>query len=154
MNRTLKAPRVLCVASPDWIGVTRLPRVLGRAGCRTALLADPRNMAARSRFVDDLIPGDRDPAANVERLRVHLASGAAYDWIILADDPTMLEGVRRCREGWCRSWFPVDPSSVDPEILTQKTLFMAAAGAAGVPVPRSIASCAPGELRAAARAVG
>lgn len=147
-------PRVLCVMSPDWVGTTRLPGVLSRAGCRTTLLTDPRNMTARSRYVDELIPGDRDPAANVERLRRHLESGAAYDWIILADDPTMVEGVRRCRESWCRGWFPIDPSSIDPEILTQKTRFVAAAQMAELPIPPSITASTADDVRAAARSIG
>lgn len=149
-----RQPRVLCVVSPNWVGVTRLPGVLKRAGCRVSLLSDPRNMVARSLAVDVLIPGVREPADNVERLRMHLATGASYDWIILADDPTIIEGVRRCREDWCRGWFPVDPSSTDPEVLTRKTLFMAAAQKAELPVPQSIMASTAADIRAAARSIG
>lgn len=149
-----RQPVVLCVVSPNWVGVTRLPGVLKRAGCRVALLSDPRNMVAGSRAVDLRITGSRDPAANIELLRLHLATGEAYDWIILADDPTMIEGVRRCREDWCRDWFPVDASSTDPAALTRKTRFMAAAEKAGLPIPRSITAAAAEDIQAAARSIG
>lgn len=147
-------PRVLCVAAPDWLGVSRLPGVLHAAGCRVSLLAHPRSYAALSRFVDELIPGTWDAAANVELLRVHLASGASYDWIILADDPTVSAAARRCGEGWTAPWFPVDAASQKPRWLAQKTAFNAAAAAAGLPVPVSRSASSPDEVRAAARAVG
>jgi hypothetical protein len=147
-------PRVLCVASPDWFGISRIPRLLAQAGCHTTILTDPRNMSARSRWVDVRLPGTCDPAENLERLRLHLATGAAYDWIMLADDPTMVEGVRRCREAWCRGWFPVDPATVDPKFLIHKTLLMTAALAPGLPVPQSITTSTADEIRAAASVIG
>ncbi len=147
-------PRVLCVASPDWFGVSRLPQLLAQAGCHTTILTDLRNMSARSRWVDVRLPGARDAAENIELLRLHLETGATYDWIMLADDPTMVEGVRRCRESWCRGWFPVDPATVNPELLIHKTLLMSAASAPGLPVPRSITVSTADEIREAARAIG
>lgn len=111
-------------------------------------------MAARSRYVDSLVPGARRPADAIECLRLHLASGAAYDWIILADEPTMIEAVRRSREDWCRNWFPVDISSTDPDILIRKTMFLAAAREADLPIPHSISASSPDEIRAAARSIG
>jgi predicted ATP-grasp superfamily ATP-dependent carboligase len=145
---------VLVVAASEWLGVSRLPRVLAAAGARVSLLAHPASRAARSRHVHELIAGSWDPAQTVERLRERLDAGAAYDWILLADDPTAVEAVRRRGETWLKGWFPVDPASDKAPMLTSKARFFEGAAAAGLPIPRTRSASTAAEIRAAAKELG
>lgn len=149
-----KVRRVLCVAAPNWLGFSRFPRVLSGAGCHVSFLGHPRALTARSRFVDAVIPGSWDPDENIELLRARLAAGDAFDWILLADDPTVLAACRRCPEPWLAPWFPVDPASAKPALLASKAEFLAAAAASGVRVPAFRPASTPAEVLAAARALG
>lgn len=147
-------PRVLFVASSDWFGVARLSRILWAAGCNVSFLGDPRSLAARSRYVENLIPGSSEPAANLELLRRHLNAGEAYAWIILADDITIGAAARLRGQEWLSKWFPIDPFSKKRMLLTSKGHFYDAARAAGLPIPRSIQASSVEEIRAAAQVIG
>lgn len=147
-------PSVLFTASSDWLGVARLSRVLAAAGCRVAFLGHPYSMAARSRYVDELIPGSWEPEANLEILRRRLEGGAAYAWIILADDASMAAAARLGDREWLSGWFPVDPFSEKPGLLVSKSRFVDACVAAGLPVPRSIPAASADRIRAAALEIG
>lgn len=147
-------PSVLFTASSDWLGVARLSRILSSAGCRVAFLGHPRSMAARSRYVDELIPGSWDAEANLGLLRRRLAGGVTYAWIILADDASMAAAARLGDREWMAGWFPVDPSAEKPGLLASKRRFVDACAAAGLPVPRSLPAESPDAIRAAARELG
>ncbi|NBV86444.1 MAG: hypothetical protein EBS01_09330 [Verrucomicrobia bacterium] len=147
-------PRVLCVSGPNWFGVSRLPLVLAAAGFEVSALAHPDSFVACSRFLHSLVPGSLCPRENLELFRRHLAGGARYDWVIFADDPTMMEAVRRCREEWLLPWFPTDGRGGDAHVLIDKTLFVEKAAAAGLPVPPFCPIVSSGELCAAAAELG
>ena len=147
-------PRVLCVSGPNWFGVSRLPLVLAAAGFEVSALAHPDSFVACSRFLHSLVPGSLCPRENLELFRRHLAGGAHYDWVIFADDPTMMEAVRRCREEWLLPWFPTDARGGDAHVLIDKTLFVEKAAAAGLPVPPFCPIVSSGELCAAAAELG
>ncbi len=148
-------PNALCVTSPDWLGTVHLPGLLQQAGYRVTLLAHPRSYAAKSRCIERLIPASWDPAVNIEALRKHLAEGAhPYDWIILADDPTLMEALRRRREPWTAACLPTDPAGIGAELLLSKARFMEEAGRRGLPIPPSVTAASRDALGEAAEKIG
>lgn len=152
---TMNRPRALCVSSPNWLGIVHSPRVLHQAGFDVTLLAHPRSFAARSRFVERLIPATWDPAVNVELLREHLAAEPRpYDWIVLADDPTLMEALRRRSEAWTGACLPTDPAGLGAELLLSKARFMEEAQSRGLPIPPSRTAASRKELGEAAAALG
>ncbi|MEI6871373.1 MAG: hypothetical protein WCL08_03735 [Verrucomicrobiota bacterium] len=147
-------PRVLCVSGPNWFGVSRLPIVLASAGFEVSVLAHPKSFVACSGFLRALVPGSFCPKENLELFRRHVSAGAQYDWVIFADDPTMMEAVRRSREEWLVPWFPASSREGDPDVLIHKTLFIEKAAAAGLPVPPYCSVVSSVELCAAAAELG
>lgn len=148
-------PRALCVTSPNWLGTVHSPRLLHQAGFEVTLLAHPRSFAARSRFVERLIAASWDPAVNVEVLRKHLAGEPRpYDWIVLADDPTLMEALRRRAEPWTAACLPTDPAGLGAELLLSKARFMEEAQSRGLPIPPSRLAASREALVEAAEALG
>jgi hypothetical protein len=151
----MTAPRALCVTSPHWMGTVHSPRLLAQAGYAVTLIAPRSSIAAKSGFVERLIPGSSEPAAAVEQMREHLAAEARpYDRVVIADDPTLMAALRRACEPWIAPCLPVDPAGPGPELLLSKARFMEEAQERGLPVPRSRTAGSRAELAAAAESVG
>ena len=148
-------PRALCVTSPNWLGTVHLPRLFKKAGFQVTLLAHPRSLAARSNCVDRLLPATFDPTANVELLRRHLAEQSVpYDWIVLGDDATLWEVLRRHEEPWTTACIPFDPAGPGAELLSSKARFMDEAEKRGLPIPPSRTAPTRKSLVAAADELG
>jgi len=143
---------VLLVVGAPWLGVSRTSRVLAAAGCRIVLLCHPRRFAARSRFVDEVVPAPRSATATLPVLKRLLAE-RRFDWVILGDDLVLSEAVRD-EAAWREGWFPIDPRGDASRLLLSKTAFAAAMTRERLPFPVSEVARGPGEAAAAAERVG
>ena len=141
---------MLCATSTSWLAPAEVPRLFHRAGARVTLLGPPDAWALRGSFVDEWIQargGARDVAA---ALAWHLRT-AAYDWVVLGDDPLLAAVAARADEPWARAALPVAPDPVRLALLGSKVGFVRAAEALGLPCPPSRVCTGIDEARAAIR---
>ena len=78
----------------------------------------------------------------------------AYDWVLLADDPTLMEALRRRGEPWTAACLPVDPSGLGAELLTSKATLMEEALKRELPIPPSRPAASRNALGDAAGSLG
>ena len=148
-------PRVLLVASDDWLGISRLPRYLSRAGARVSALTSPGFGLAASSFVTERFSTEEGAAKTLESLRRHLETAARYDWIVLADDELLDLAVERRGEPWLNGLFPMRSNDPDAALaLISKAAFSRAMSACGVPMPQGRLAAGAAQILAAASDVG
>jgi len=145
---------VLCATSTSWLASAEVPRLFRRAGAHVTLLGPPDAWPLRGSFVDAWVPGHGGPRDVAAALARHLED-AAYDWIVLGDDPLLAAVSARASEPWARAALPVAPDPIRLDLLGSKVGFVRAAEALGLPSPRRACAraarrrarrCAPGTL--------
>ena len=82
--------RVLIAAFANYDAVTELPHILKKGGCTVHVLCAADSWAIKSKGYDRWIPtpGDVDNFRD-DLIALATRTDDAYDWIILADDPTI-----------------------------------------------------------------
>lgn len=140
--------RVLIASSADWTGVARLPSTLASAGFAVDLLDRGATRASASSRVGSSLVSDGPIDELVARL---LEVAPRYDRVIACDE-TLVSALAACDDP--RS-VPVLPARRDAVgAVIDKTLFPAAATAAGVRVPRSFTAANNAHLEDAVRSIG
>lgn len=144
--------RVLIVAGADAMSAGPLSGMLHGAGCQVDVLCPPGHWAMRSRYVTHFIAAPRAFAELLELARRRL-DAERYDWVILADDPTLqaLEGC--CDHAWARAIFPI-ACPRHRRAAFSKIALIAAAAEWGLATPRSLICDSDTEARAAAEILG
>lgn len=149
------APEVLVVNGQNWLGLSRLPALLDEAGCRVTVFGPAGGVIERSRYVSEVVRAPREPAGLVGALREHMeGSRGRYAWVVVGDDPTLVELSRHKEEAWVRGVIPVNPASRALEYISSKGAFAEAAPGFGVPTPESRVCRTVGEGLTAAEEVG
>jgi predicted ATP-grasp superfamily ATP-dependent carboligase len=145
----------LLIAVVDGVGVSRLPKLLHRAGCRVTLFAPKGLMVGRSRYVDEQVGAGHD----ADQLAVELGrwlAGREYPFdVTLIGDEVMLHAIAgRRAESWAPQILPVMDCGEPLDMILSKHRFMPAAGRAGLPVPKSQAVESLEEAQRAAEEIG
>ncbi len=145
---------VIFFALEDRFGLARIPSMLHRTGCRVTLLGDPNAPACASRFVQRVIPCPIDPPSAAKALcdLVETYRGTR-PWIIFADELALQAGILCREQSWLKDAFPVDPW-LGADMIFRKAAFMAAAEAAGIPIPPMRVCRSRAEALAAAEQLG
>jgi predicted ATP-grasp superfamily ATP-dependent carboligase len=146
--------RSLIVAGEYSVGLSRLPKVLSRAGCRVTVLGPSHTLARKSRYTSEFI--ETGPLRNdvTSGLESHLKKTSPYDFVLLGDDEALLAMEDRWREPWVGDWLPFPRSFAQAGSSTNKLLFGDALQAVGGPYPMSIRVSSLDAAIAAAEVVG
>lgn len=132
--------RVLIAASRSWLGVGRLPSTLGRAGATVSLLDPGGTPASASSWVAEHFAEPGGDLAIVRRLG-ELSDD--YEQVIVADDP-LIWALLQADDPAAVAALPARVEELRQ--LADKTLFPAAARAAGINVPASYVAHAPEQV--------
>jgi ATP-grasp domain len=130
--------RVLIIASAYSIGLSRLPKVLARAGYRVTVLGPPGTLAGRSRYTSECVPCGSTKPDLVRALQQHLKISGEYDLILLGDDDSLLAIADYWQEPWVGDWLPFPKTAQAVAMCTDKLEFGKAMLAAGMPYPQSL----------------
>jgi hypothetical protein len=130
--------RCLIVAGAYSIGLSRLPKVVSRAGYRVTILGPRGTLAGQSRYTDECISCGPTKADVVRALQQHLTETAAYDLILLGDDDSLMAMAGCWQEPWVGDWLPFPRTAHAVAMCTDKLEFGKAMLAAGVPYPQSL----------------
>lgn len=148
-------PEVLLLDFQHWLGLSRLPFTLHRAGCRLTVFGSPGGHLIRSRQVDEFVWAPADLNQALDQLKLHLeARPGFYQWVIFGDEAGLIAAAARRDEAWLRPLFPVSPDSGRLDVILSKTPFAAACAQHGIPCPRTIVCNSYAEIEAAAREIG
>jgi hypothetical protein len=142
-------PTILVACASEWLAPARLPRVLARAGAHVVAFCPRAWPLAQTRFVDEVIDAPPELAAYVEALRDHLAD-AAYDWVLIVDDPLLEALAARRAEPWLDDILPVAGAHPWSRVLASKAAFCTLATEAGLPIPPSRTCWSLADVHAAA----
>jgi predicted ATP-grasp superfamily ATP-dependent carboligase len=146
--------RSLIVAGEYSVGLSRLPKVLSRAGCTVTVLGPPRTLARKSRYTSEFIATGPSHVEIVAGLEAHLKQDRGYDLVLLGDDDALLAMQGRWQEPWVKDWLPFPRSTRSASICTDKLAFGEAMQAAGAPYPFSIRAASLDSVRTAALSIG
>jgi UDP-N-acetylmuramoyl-tripeptide--D-alanyl-D-alanine ligase len=148
---------VLLVAPDDRPANSRLAGVLARAGCRVALLGDPKGIVAHSRYVAERIACPYEPAALIDALSaaVHrLGTGGRSPWVIFTDETGLsaaADALANKPEPWLIDLLPTSPERLD--LIRSKSPFVTAARGV-VTIPRTEVVTSRDQAITAAQAMG
>jgi glutathione synthase/RimK-type ligase-like ATP-grasp enzyme len=141
--------RVLLALSRDMSGISRLPAVLARHGIHVTVLTAPGHLLALARRSSARVPCAPGEVATADALLRHLGSGsAAYDLVILGDDP-LLERIARLDGA---SHLLPCPSNAD--LAWSKHAFATLCSEEDLPSPATYAVSTAEEARATASRIG
>lgn len=144
---------VLLIDFLHWLGLTRLPSTLQRAGCRLTVFGPPGGHLLRSRHVADFIAASADITQALDQLRDHLrAHPGRYRWILFGDEAGLNAAAERRHEPWLQPCFPVEIDRLD--LILSKAAFAATCQKQCIPFPRTILCNRFEEVEAAAQEVG
>ncbi len=127
---------VLLVATIDAVGITRLPRILQKAGCRVTVLCSRKLALRRSCFVGRWIEGPRQPEAMAAALRDHLMGHVGKYRLVIATDEPLLWVLRESGDAWLAPWFPAPLGGANSAAVFSKLAFALAAQEQGIGLPR------------------
>lgn len=151
----LSPPRVLLlVEQRDWLAAGHLPLLLREAGVAVDIYARPGCVARHSRFLDRRFDAPDGELAYFDELRRLLEEqGHEWCWVLPTTDVDVRGLAVRSRDRWAAS---ILPARVEREVihaLLSKAAMDSLLARSGVPVPRSRAIQAPGEVLAFATSV-